>query len=194
MNWFRWFPKVDYDGRKSIDFTSSVKIANGILNRYEAYYPYTLTDGELAWHIAVKYYGGVEYTWLVMLVNDVIDPVLDWHMDPKTFENHIAVKYGSRAKAEEKILWYEKVLTGNEGQQLPETKIKVSPDTYELEMSDDGSRWEYTETSSFRSEPGTSAYDMEHAANEEKRTIRLLEDIYASQAQKELRRLLQKES
>ena len=197
MNWFRWFPKVDYDGRQSVDFTSSIKIAKDVINRYEAYYPYVLTDGEQPWHIAVNYYGGVEFTWLVMLANDIIDPVLDWHMDPKLFESHIKEKYGSRIKAMEKILWYEKVLTDNEGNRLEGTQVKVSPDTYDAEKDAPG-RWEYLQTTQFAREIGkefgTSAYDVDHAANDDKRTVRLLEDIHASQAQRELRRLLRKEA
>ena len=195
MNWFRWFPNVDYDGRRSIDFTSSVKIAKDVISRYEAYYPYVLTDGELPWHIAVNYYGGVEFTWLVLLANDVIDPVLDWHMDPKLFEQHIADRYGSRAKAMERMVYYEKVLTDASGEHVG-GRVRVSKDTYDYESgnSDRLGRWEYLETSSFHSGHGTSAYDAEYAANEEKRTIRLLEDIHAVQAQRELRRLLRREA
>ena len=193
MNWFRWFPKTEYMGRQVVDFTSSIRIASDVIARYEAYYPYTLRDGELPWHIAVNYYGDVSFTWLVLLANNIIDPTTEWYMDQKAFNARLVEKYGSVTNAENKVDHYVNVRYGHAV--TPETFDALGTKARTYKPLDDS-----ITVPSYNKNPDHTygfvkytAMDMEREQNNSRKNIQLLEDVHASKAQRELRDILAQE-
>jgi hypothetical protein len=55
--------------------------------------PYTVKQNERAEDIAQFYYGSVDYSWLVYMANQIVDPYYEWPMDEETFNNYLIAKY-----------------------------------------------------------------------------------------------------
>lgn len=78
----------------------------GLLTDKQLFYTYLVQEGETPEMIADRVYGSSNYHWVVSLVNNITDPLLDW---PKTYANlvrHIVDKYGSVASAAGSIHHY----------------------------------------------------------------------------------------
>ena len=109
---FQKFPSTAYD----VDGDGSSKFAVDILRRIKVraealldgaiYYNYSTQVGDTPEIIADKYYGSSQYHWVVMMMNDRIDPTYDFTLDGINFESYLTGKYGSidRAKGLAKIL------------------------------------------------------------------------------------------
>lgn len=57
------------------------------------YYPYYIKDNETPEDVAYKYYKDSNKHWLVMMVNNIVDPQFDWPMSDMSFQNYINAKY-----------------------------------------------------------------------------------------------------
>lgn len=101
MSIFTLYPKInykisDYDVVIGIDITSSIKIKE-YLKSYSAisYQPYIISDGERPDQVSSNLYGTPDYSWTVMLVNDMYSIYDDWPRHSLAFKNYIIEKYGS---------------------------------------------------------------------------------------------------
>lgn len=116
---FDLFPKIPYDisrtGKRHLDLMTDVffrfKFLDAVKKRKVAYFPYTIKDGETPEIIADKVYGDPEAHWVIMMLNDVIDPYLDWYMSTSVFDKYINDKYGSISAAYNTIHHYEKKIS-----------------------------------------------------------------------------------
>ena len=63
------------------DIFRRVAPIRNLLQHTLMFYAYEIQEGDSPELIAHKYYGSVDYHWLVTLMNNMMDPVLDW---PKT--------------------------------------------------------------------------------------------------------------
>lgn len=95
MEHFRHFPKINYSDSLVTNVMVRAKVRDIILNNADAYYPYTVRDGQRPDYIARKYYGSDAYTWLVFYSNDMFDPIFDWVMNPREFNDYMRKKYGN---------------------------------------------------------------------------------------------------
>ena len=43
--------------------------------------------------VANQFYGNVNYDWVVLLTNNIVNPLFDWPMDSYTFRKHLEGKY-----------------------------------------------------------------------------------------------------
>ena len=84
--YFQKIPVIGYDidgsGEKilAVDILQRIKIRDVLLNNYLIFYTYTIKDGETPEMIAEKLYGNALYHWVVLLANNIVDPVYDWPM------------------------------------------------------------------------------------------------------------------
>jgi hypothetical protein len=98
---FQRFPVTEYDVDNSGEKKTVVDVLRRVKARAEAlsdggvFYNYTMQEGDNPEIIADKYYGSSQYHWVVMMMNDRIDPTYDFTLDDLNFENYIAGKYGS---------------------------------------------------------------------------------------------------
>jgi hypothetical protein len=94
-NYFSKMPNISYSGIQVKDITRRSAFISSVLANPYAYLPYTVKEGEKPEDIAYYYYGSVDYTWLVLLANNIVDSYYDWPLDDRDFNEYIIKKYES---------------------------------------------------------------------------------------------------
>lgn len=114
--YFDNFPRIAYDisqtGHRHKDLITDIffrfKFLDIIKRMKVAYFPYAIKSGETPEIIADKVYNDPQGHWVIMLLNDIVDPTLDWYMEENTFDKFIRDKYGSISEAYNTVHHYEK--------------------------------------------------------------------------------------
>jgi hypothetical protein len=99
-------------------------------------YDYDVQSGDRPDIIAYKYYDDPTLDWVILLVNNIIDPQFEWPLDDRSFERYMRKKYGSLEAAKQTHHQYEKILREQQvyfdGTIIPEKTVVVDKDTYDL--------------------------------------------------------------
>ena len=119
MAFFQNFPTFPYDiegtrpnkYRLATDIFCRVKMLDSIKNQTLVYYYYDIQEGDTPEIIAGKYYDNPNRHWIVLLANDIIDPIYDWPLTYQNFINYVKGKYGSIENAQTTVHHYEKIIT-----------------------------------------------------------------------------------
>lgn len=210
---FRYYPKTFYTSNNAV---TGVDAVTNIIARFgfeqtlkenaNAFYKYQIQDGDTPEIIADKYYGNVEYHWVVLLFNDVIDPQFDWPLDQNTIIEYIDKKYtangASNTTVQSGIAWalsennvqaYFKVITttGSDGTITVE-KLQVDNNTYANIAS---STTNYTTQANESvnvaiTKEKRSYYTYEIEENEKKREINLIKSQFIPEVEKEFKRVI----
>ena len=181
-NYFRNIPKVKYDingaePNKYLNVTNIMKRISfkpSVIEDISDYYPYRVKDGERPDIISHQKYGSVAYAYLIMLVNDIYDPLFDWPLSSQQFEKYLKNKYGSVTAAMGTTKYYYQTIraevarTGT-SERVPAVKFIVDQTAYDA--LDAGDRSTQTQ------------YEWEDELNDNKRDIKLInpdfiQDIY----------------
>lgn len=99
--YFQKFPQTLYslDDRKSVQVVTNILqrviIKDGIKNNLSLFDEYDIIDGETPEIVAHKFYNNAGYHWLVLHMNDVIDPRFDWPLSTRMLNQYIQSKYTS---------------------------------------------------------------------------------------------------
>jgi hypothetical protein len=96
-NYFENFPTINYQGRNVRDITRRNKFFKSVTTNPLLFLPYTVKEGERAEDIAYRYYGSTDYTWLVYLANNIVDPYHQWPLDEENFNKYLIQKYEARS-------------------------------------------------------------------------------------------------
>jgi len=101
--YFQKFPSVFYD----IEDTDTFRIAKDILKRFTftdniksnaaIYQTYTIREGDLPETLAFRLYGSAEYHWIILLMNDILDPYFEWPLNHNKFVSYLGKKYPGQA-------------------------------------------------------------------------------------------------
>lgn len=153
--YFNNFNRVLYDfdingTTKSIavmDITKNVRIIKETLANITLYDEYDVQDGETPEIIAEKFYGNAKYHWIVMLVNERYDGILDFPQPDRVVDKIITEKYG-------------------EGNQY-------EIHHYERDINNDGVYYIVSEND-LAATPITN-HDYEYSLNESKRRIKIID-------------------
>ena len=143
-NYFRNIPKVKYDinGAEPNKFLNVTNIMKRIsfkpstIEDITDYYPYRVKDGERPDILSFQKYGTVAYAYLIMLVNDIQDPLFDWPLSAQQFEKFLINKYGSVSSAMNTTKYYYQTIraevarTGT-SERIPAVKFIVDQTTYD---------------------------------------------------------------
>ncbi len=173
-NYFRNIPKVNYDifgaepnnYRSVTNIMKKIKFKPKVLEDISDYYPYYVKEGERPDIVSHQKYGTVAYAYLIMLINDIYDPLFDWPLDSQQFEKYLTNKYGSVSAAMGETKYYYQIIraevarTGT-SERVPEVKFIVDETTYDA--LDAGDRTTKT------------AYEWEDELNDDKRDIKLIQ-------------------
>ena len=176
---FVHYPQISYDisGTKPakvktvINLMERAKIKNIVLDDIISYFPYSIKENYRPDHVSNEVYGDVKYTWLIFLINDIVDPIYDWPLGTREFGAYIKDKYGSLNTAKNSIHQYEKILrtrveaTGTTDA-IPEARIIIDETTYDT-LATDVRNIKY-------------CYDWEIDRNEAKRDIKLIDRLYVA--------------
>lgn len=92
---FKDFGTVDYNGFVLTDISKRVIIEDIVKDNPEFYFEYDIEGFERPEHLAQDFYNDVKYTWLIFLMNDVIDPIYDWILPENMLKTFITDKYGA---------------------------------------------------------------------------------------------------
>ena len=172
-NYFRAIPSISYDiwGTEPRHYQSvtnimkRVKFKPEVLEDISEYYPYIVKDGERPDIISYVQYDTVAFSYLILLINDIQDPIFDWPLSTQQFEQYILNKYGSVNSAMITIKYYYQIIraevarTGT-SERVPEVKFAVDETTFNALGTGDRST--------------LSNYDHEVELNDAKREIRLI--------------------
>ncbi len=211
--YFSYFPKTFYTSNNDVN---GVEAITNIIARFafdsqlkentSAFYPYQVQDSDTPEIIADKYYGNVEYHWVVLLFNNIIDPQFDWPLKSDTLIDYIDKKYTANGSAntpaqsgltwalsENNVQGYFKVVTStaNDGI-ITQEKITIDANTYANVA---------TGTNTYNTQAGESVkvvitketqsyYTYETNLNESKREINLVKSDFLPQIEKEFKRVI----
>jgi len=174
---FESFPTVNYDLKKNnkleilTNVTVRFKIQEVLTNRTVVAYDYNVKDGERPDIIAHKYYGDASLDWIILLVNNIIDPFYDWPLDSRSLDRYLRSKYGNIQTAQDTIQHYEQIIRPAsvrfDGSNIAEKSVIVDLDTYNTLPSS--------------SRRIVTAYDYEVELNEQKSQIKILDRRYVTQ-------------
>lgn len=167
--YFDYFPTVNYDIKKNNKFelltniTVRFKFKDLALTRNNIFFDYVVREGQRPDTLAFDFYGDSTLDWIVLLCNNIVDPIFDWPMDERTLTNYIKNKYTSIQSAKSTIHSYEKILNyqsiTKDGTIIPERYLEVDETTYNSLSSN--RRIVYK-------------YNYEERLNEQKRHIKLI--------------------
>ena len=191
MNYFKYLPKVAYDikGTSSPYYTEATnimvrqKVIDAIKNKIVTLYPYRVEDGDRPDIIATLYYGSPSFTWLIFMINDIKDPYYDWPLTTIEWESFMKAKYGTLEAAQTTVHEYYQIIraaTTNDAMVDDDSAINsevryiVDSTTYDSLASD--------------SKGVLYKYDWEFDMNEGKRSIKLIDDAFATQVMSEARK------
>jgi hypothetical protein len=91
---FKLSGKVEYDGRVLVDITKRVNIVQTLLKNKDFYYDYVVMEGQTAETIAFDKLGDVKYYWIILLINEIYDPLYQWYMGYNEVIAYSKLKYG----------------------------------------------------------------------------------------------------
>lgn len=218
--YFRYFPKTFYTSDTDSDGLDSVTniiarfaIANEIRDNTNMFYPYDVQDTDTPEIIAHKIYGSIERHWIILSLNQIIDPQWDWPLNHDNFIKYVNNKYTANANTstgETGVQWalnesnihaYFKTITrtitagassveSRSRSQIVEklevdasTYANVSTGTTETTLKDGSVVTEVTAKST------ESYYTYEFNENEAKRSIRILNPEFVPELDREFRKV-----
>jgi len=207
-NYFVNFPKTSYTFANA-SFTATKVISNislktALVNALPQddpylYYNYLVKENERAEDIANFYYNDPGLVWLVYFANNIIDPYTQWILSYEDFTAYFRKKYAASALpiGTDPIIW---------GQNTSRTDNIMHWIQTESQLDDNGftkdvtiatiTPTSYTRAQTFDATFDTSEwtavryYDYEMEENENRRSILLVNDRYATIAEENLQRLL----
>ena len=97
--YFQKFPYTLYslDDGKSGQLIQNILLRNKILdavkNNYSVYDEYDIKDGDTPEILAYKFYGDSNLHWLILHMNEILDPRFDWPLDSQKLQDHLNSKY-----------------------------------------------------------------------------------------------------
>lgn len=174
MELFKNLPTINYNGKTLRNLNFRPKLIEDINIESEAFYPYVVKEGERIDTVSYLYYDSPDYVWLIMLINDIIDPYHDWYLTTRQLEKKVIKKYGSVAAAQSQVLY-----------KIDENGNKYSTDTTAALVA--GSSQVITDSSITLT--NYTAYDYEVDENEKKKHIVLLDKSYLREIDAQLRGL-----
>jgi len=205
--YFNYFPKTLYTS----DTETGVVVTN-IIARFAfeksyrensaVYYEYDIQDSDTPEIIAHKMYGNSERHWIVLMMNEIVDPQYDWPLDQRTVISYINDKYTANASAGQTgISWaqqnthsYYKIetrTTDSTGNKI-EKKLQIDSNTY-ANLIETTTNLNLQDGNAITVKVGKetkSYYDYEIELNESKRTIKLIKPEFVSALENELIRVL----
>jgi hypothetical protein len=92
-NYFDQMPIINYDGYQVRDLTRRNRLIPVSISNPYLFLPYTVSEEDRPEDIAYYYYGSTEYTWLVLLANNIIDPYHQWPLKEDDFNKYLIKKY-----------------------------------------------------------------------------------------------------
>jgi len=207
--YFNYFPKTLYSPTSE---SPSLDVVTNIISRFSfekefkenlaVYYEYDIQESDTPEIIASKIYNSPERHWVILLLNDIIDPQYDWPLDYRTLIRFIDDKYTVNANtsagetglewAQSNIKSYFKVKTKTDSSSsdVEIRKIEIDANTYAnvLETTTSYTLQNGSSVSVAITKETLTYYTYELEENENKRTIKILRPEVVNFIEDELKR------
>lgn len=101
MTYFSRFPLVPYTFDSGVTFSlvsdilRRISVSQETKENYSLYEEYTVKDGETPEIVSFKFYNDTQYHWVILLINDIIDPRFGWPLTESQLFNYANSKYGA---------------------------------------------------------------------------------------------------
>jgi hypothetical protein len=211
--YFNNFPKLDYDleSNNKLDYVTNIVSRFGIDDKLKEnssiYYKYSIEDGETPEILAAKYYKSPEKHWIILAMNDIVDPQFDWPLTYSQFNEYVDTKYSANNYADtantgvpglsyaqnlSHVQAYYKVVTKTVGSTITIDKFKVDANTYAnntLMGITRGDTYIFSDDTAVTikvTKETENYYDYEMKNNENKRNIKMLRPEYVEVLESEL--------
>lgn len=101
MTYFSKFPKIIYSFEKNAnraqlvtDILRRVQVRRSVVDEISFFDEYDIKDGETPEIVSDRFYNTPFYHWLILLVNDIVDPRFDWCLPQQQLYALALEKYG----------------------------------------------------------------------------------------------------
>lgn len=209
MSFFEYFPKEYYNldkNKSSLDIITNITrrfmINESVKTNSSAFYEYVVSDGETPEQISYKIYGDSTKHWIILMLNDIVDPQYDWPMDENSLNKFIEKKYETQANGSPVLSWSQSNVRGYFKAQK-RTDIRTNYFRREvLEVDANTYANVVTSTSNITLESGDvivyetdkfteSYYEYEKRINDQKRRIKLLKNDFVTAIVRELEEIFE---
>lgn len=208
MFYFNTLPKIimpDQNGYSIIltNLIARARLIEQLKNNPMLFYEYAIQEGDTPEIVAEKYYGDPYRFWIVLLSNELLNPLWDWPLSDKMFLDYIDMKYETEAEAEGEtpfqytnttVYQYQKIVTTKNSDSRIEniTKLPITLAQYNALTPSSTS---YTlpdglATVSITKEIIT-LFDYESDLNDNKRQIKLLNSEYVMDFENSFKALME---
>ena len=107
MFYFNTLPKIitpDENGNPILltNLITRARLVDELRNNPMLFYEYAIQEGDTPEIVAEKYYGDPYRYWIVLLSNELLNPLWDWPLSDQMFLEYIDTKYKTDAEAEDK--------------------------------------------------------------------------------------------
>lgn len=206
-NYFSKFPKLfySYNDYNTADLVTNImarfSLEKSTKENTAVYYEYDVTEGDTPEIIASKMYDSPERHWIVLMMNDIVDPQYDWPLTTITLNNYIDKKYSTSeyansntsgaglSYAQSNTHSYYKIITTTipNGNKI-ENRYEIDANTYANVVTSSSSVTLQDNSvitiATTKSTKNYYAYEVEE--NEKKRKIKLLKPEFVTDLEKEL--------
>lgn len=196
--YFKYVPNIEYDV-KPIQYPfseSEFVVAKNFFKRYQVnpdifnyavyFNKYSIKDNERPETIANDFYEDPFLDWVIILTNNIINPIFDWPMSEYQLQKQLELNYDDPYG---EVAYYEtQEYYNSEGTLILEGGLKVDETFYNSPFEYYDAGVVNTTSGSIVSKPVT-IYEMESAINEEKRQIFILKAEYLQEIITEFKKL-----
>jgi hypothetical protein len=95
--YFDKFPLIQYQKMAARDLTRRANFLKSTVSNPFVFLPYTIEEDMRPEDIAYYYYGSTDYTWLIYLANNIIDPYHQWPLSQENFNKYLIEKYAAKS-------------------------------------------------------------------------------------------------
>jgi hypothetical protein len=206
--YFSKFPKIFYNfGGNTTDTITNIVARFTLEQKFKentaTYYNYNIRDGETPEIIASKVYGSPEKHWLILMMNDIVDPQYDWPLEYKTLNDFIESKYSTSQYADTAntsvsgIVWsqansyayYKKETVFKSGVEISTKLYEIDKNQHDSLTPENIGPIQLTDDNSITIKivkDNKTYFDYENELNESKRIIKILKDEFVASLELEL--------
>ena len=187
-NYFKSIPNVKYDingnapntFQKATNIMKRPKFKPAVVSEIVDYYPYRIKDGYRPDMVSQDVYGTPTFAYLILMFNDIYDPVFDWPLGLRQFDNYIVSKYGSIDSAVSTVKYYYQIIRAEVpktelAERIPAVKYIIDSTAYALLGEDERTT--------------ISQYDWEFELNDEKTELQMINGAIIQDVDYEVKRM-----
>lgn len=94
-DYFSSFPTITYQKKEMKNITIRLDFLDRIKNNIALFERHQLRDDERPEDVALNYYGDSALYWIVLYMNDIVDPFYDWLLNEQRLIEYVSNKYGA---------------------------------------------------------------------------------------------------